>query len=93
MVLFEFSRKGGVVGSSTGDSRPVTLSLVPEERTKVLKNTGMPLQGKTLSNALYYRVPDMARLELDYGTKNLISERIPVYQYGAVLRLPLVMDK
>jgi hypothetical protein len=92
-ALFEFSRRDGLVSSPTANSKPLTLNLLPEEKTKVLKNTGMPIQGKSVSNALYYRVPDMARLELDYGSKNLITDRIPVYQYGAVLRMPLVMKK
>ena len=44
-----------------------------------------------LTNSLYYRVPDIAAVEVSYGAKVLIHDRIPVYQYGAVLGLPLML--
>ena len=52
--------------------------------------TGMS-RAPVLTNSLYYRVPDMAAVEVSYGEKILIHDRIPVYQYGAVLSLPLMM--
>ncbi len=93
ITLFEFSRRDGVLSDPAADSKPVTLTLVAENKTRVLKNTGMPLRGKSINNAIFYRVPDMARMELDYGAKKLITDRIPVYQFGAILSLPLKLNE
>ena len=48
-----------------------------------------PAQDSPVTNAFYYRIPDMGSVNLVYGTKSLIRERVPVYQYGAVLSMPV----
>ena len=89
--LFRFSGNNGIVSSTTSDSERISLTIVPEGKTEILKDPGMP--GSGISNALYYRVPDMAGVTLHRGTKILIQDRIPVCQYGAVLSLPLMMGE
>jgi hypothetical protein len=91
--LFQLSRSNGIVSSRTSDSETVSLSILSESKTAVLKDFNGSKPGSVLSNALYYRVPDMADVKLYRGTKILIHDRIPVYQFGAVLNLPLIMGE
>jgi len=88
--LFEFSRSNGVVSSSTPDSEKVFLSTRQEGKTAILKGITGPAQDMSVTNAVYYRVPDLAEVWLDYGTKRLIQDWIQVYQYGAVLSMPVI---
>lgn len=88
--LFEFSRNNGVVSRSTPDSEKVSLSITQEGRTAILKGDTRDARGSPITNAVYYRIPDLARVNLAYGAKNLIQDRIQVYQYGAVLSMPVM---
>jgi hypothetical protein len=91
LELFEMSRYNGLTSMPTPGSETVSIKVKQEGKTRLLKGeTGMS-RAPVLTNSLYYRVPDMAAVEVSYGEKILIHDRIPVYQYGAVLSLPLMM--
>ena len=38
---------------------------------------------------IYYRIPDIAEVEIQDGGKPVFNERIPVYQYGTVITMPV----
>ncbi len=90
--LFEFSRSNGVVSRSTADSEVVSLKITQEGKTAMLKSNAALTLGSTITNAVYYRVPDRAGVSLDFGSRSLIRERIPVYQYGVVLSMPVITE-
>jgi hypothetical protein len=90
--LFEFSRSNGVVSRSTPDSEKISLTITQEGRTAILKGDARDALDSPVTNAFYYRIPDLARVNLVYGTKSLIRDRVPVYQYGAVLSMPVTTE-
>jgi hypothetical protein len=90
--LFEFSRNDGVVSRSTPDSEKVSLTITQEGRTAILKGDARNAQYSRVTNAFYYRIPDTGRVNLFYGNKSLIQDRVPVYQYGAVLSMPVSVE-
>jgi hypothetical protein len=40
-------------------------------------------------NRLLYRIPDIAEVEIQDGGKAVLTERIPVCQYGTVMSMPV----
>ena len=90
IILFQFSE---LTGPSTGSMKggiPVTIELVPEQKTKDLaiikKQQSSP--AATIYDKLYYRVPDVVNLKISKGADILFNSRKLVYQFGEVIQLP-----
>jgi hypothetical protein len=91
LTLFNFSELKGVVDSKEKGSVPVTLEIIPEQKTKdimivqdVKTNSSAPVFDK-----LYYRIPDIATLKIKYnGSKLLYNSRQTIYQLGQIIQLP-----
>ena len=69
---------------------PVTLEIIPEQKTKDLAiikkqkaETTPPAYDK-----LYYRVPDMVNLKISMGAEVFLNSRKLVFQFGEVIQLP-----
>ena len=92
VVLFQFSDATGPSGSSGKGGTPVTLELVPEQRTKDLailrKHTEEPKNKTQIYDKLYYRVPDVVSLKVSKGQEVFLNSRRLIYQFGEVVQLP-----
>ncbi len=86
--LFGISKNNGVVSGGSRDAETVSLTVIREGKTAFLHGNMQGELRPSLTNAIYYRVPDMARVNVFLGNQKLIMDRIPVYQYGAVLSMP-----
>jgi hypothetical protein len=82
--LFRFSSKYGIVERNDAQSSPVTLSLIKDKHTTAISDY-LALMPKPLKNYIYYRIPDMATITLNYKGDILCKGSLKVYQYGIVL--------
>lgn len=83
-VLFQFSDQTGP--SKTG-GRPVTMEFNPEKKTKDLAFIGKAKEDKKYDR-LYYRVPDVVGIRVNYGSEKLFDSRKLIYQFGELVQLP-----
>jgi hypothetical protein len=90
LTLFVFSETAGPseVGSASGV--PVIAEVVPEQKTKdiTIIESGEPGSSSTMSDKLFYRIPDMATVRISMDGKTLYSSRRLIYQLGEVMQLP-----
>jgi hypothetical protein len=87
--IFEFSRNRGIVKQNLDDSQVVSLTIKRQREVEGLNNYGLGNQLPMQTNALYYRVPDQAEVSISIGDDILLQERVSVYQYGAILSMPV----
>ena len=90
VTLFQFSELTGPVTGTINSGIPVTVELIPEQKTKDLTIIN---KQKAESDApgfdkLYYRVPDVADMKISLGTEVLFHSRRLIYQFGNVIQLP-----
>jgi hypothetical protein len=90
IVLFQFSELTGPLNGNGKGGTPVTLEIVPEQKTKDLaiikKQQVEPLA--PIFDKLYYRVPDMVNLKVSMGPDVYLNTRKLVFQFGEVIQLP-----
>jgi hypothetical protein len=89
-VLFYFSETDGVKTSGQ-EGTPVHIELVPSGKTRELNLVVQPATSQkelAVSDRLYYRVPDVARISITSGDEILYTARKLVYQFGNTVVLP-----
>lgn len=85
--LFEYSGQG-VVREKSGKGNMVSLWIKKTNKTSILTEYQQGLLYPGM-NIIYYRVPDMAEVEIQDQGKTILKTRIPISQYGAVLSMPV----
>lgn len=85
--LLEYSGQG-IIREKSGKGNMVSLLIKNTNKTRILTeyNQRQLYQGM---NIIYYRIPDMAEVEIQDQGKTILKARIPVSQYGAVLSMPV----
>ncbi|MFC2098353.1 DUF4831 family protein [Bacteroidota bacterium] len=87
--ILEFSESRGVTEGGYPDSEVLSIEFRKTGKTEILKDPLNPERLPVQTNALYYRVPDVAEAEISLGGRTLLNERYPVYQYGEILVMPI----
>ncbi|MDQ1332199.1 MAG: hypothetical protein QG576_233 [Bacteroidota bacterium] len=89
-TIFFFSETTGPETVNSENGIPVTIQLVPEQRTKDITIMTKQPSGVTasMSDKLFYRIPDVAGLKINLGSKTIYSSRKLVSQFGEVMQLP-----
>ncbi len=90
VTLFQFSDLIGPLNGNMKGGLPVTIELIPEQKTKdltILKNVQADPDAPVFDK-IFYRVPDVANLKISMGPEILYSSRKLVYQFGQVVQLP-----
>ena len=88
-ILFRFSDSEGILPPNDVSGRPISLELQNEMKTNRLERiTRAPASGRTDPGTLFYRIPDVAGVQLKDENRTLSSRRVLVNQYGKVVRLP-----
>jgi hypothetical protein len=85
--LFEYADQKGVSRKITGSGKVVSLLIKKVDKTRVLDEY-MTITHEENINRLYYRIPDIAEVEIQDGGKPVLNERISIYQYGTILSMP-----
>lgn len=93
VALFRFSEETGPLTGAVAGGAPVTIELVPEQRTKDLTVVSKPKSEETEEAApvfdkLFYRVPDIVNIRISSGNETFFTSRMLVYQFGKVIELP-----
>ncbi len=87
--ILEFSEQKGILEEGSPDSEVLSLGIRKTGKTDLLRDPLQPEAWPVLTNALYYRVPDMAEVELSLGGRTLLKDRYPVNQLGEILSMPV----
>lgn len=83
VVAFRFSEAKGFAESSDLSVPAYNLEFKVEE-------AAAPQLAKRSGKMVLYRIPSVERVTLTNGTETLASERVPVYQKGAVVETPVL---
>jgi hypothetical protein len=86
--LFEYSDKTGFKREITGSGKVVNLLIKKVDKTGAL-NENLIMLPEENENRIFYRIPDIAEVEIQDGGKSVFNGRISVYQYGTVLTMPV----
>jgi hypothetical protein len=91
VVLFRFSDMTGPMSGNMKGGVPVTLELIPENKTKdlTLINKQQPEPTIQVYDKLFYRVPDVVNMKINLGPEILYTSRRLIYQFGEVIQLPV----
>jgi hypothetical protein len=85
--LFEYSEQG-ISDDVSGRGNLVSLLIKNTNKTEILTEYSQKFSNPDM-NIIYYRIPDMAEVEiLDQG-KSILKARMPISQYGAIVRIPI----
>ncbi len=87
--ILEFSENRGILEEGSDDSEVLSLRIRKTGKTDLLRDPIQPEKLSVQTNALYYRVPDVAEIEISLGGRTLLSDRYPVCQYGVILSMPI----
>ena len=74
--------------SSDLSGRPILVEMTPE-----MKVQGGSMGESKGKNTIYYRVADIANCRLLDGNRELAQSRVPVYQFGEVIQVPVPVVK
>jgi len=86
--MFEYSDKNGISTKKTESGKTVSLLLSEIDKDKSLNEFIKGTEQQNQSR-IFYRIPDMAEATIQDGGKTVFKERLPVYQYGTVLSIPV----
>jgi hypothetical protein len=86
-IAFRFSETQGLLSSANLAGRPVVLELTPEKEVKAMPSNGFDIDKK--GTRICYRIPEIVRARVLDGQTVLLQARLPVYQLGAVMTLPI----
>ena len=87
VVICRFSENGGLLPASDLSGRPITLELNPEGKTANSPWVGQ--KGKDTKGSVYYRIADMVNCRLTDGNREITTERMPIYQFGVIVQMPV----
>lgn len=87
VVVCRFSENGGLLPASDLSGRPITLELNPEGKTANSPWVGQ--KGKDTKGSVYYRIADMVNCRLTDGNREIAVERMPIYQFGVIVQIPV----
>lgn len=83
-VVCRFTEFGGLLPSSDLSGRPILVEMTPE-----MKVQGSPMSETKGKSTIYYRVADIANCRLLDGNREIAQCRVPVYQFGEVMQIPV----
>lgn len=91
VIVCRFSETGGLLPDNDLSGRPIVLELTPEKKAQ---NLTLPRPaGKDTRGMVHYRIADIVRCRVVDGKEVMISERIPVYQFGTIVEIPVTSLK
>lgn len=86
-IVCRFSELGGLMPASDLSGSPIVLEMTPEGKT-----TGVVLPtivSKDDRGKVYVRVADVAACRLLNGSTEILSERVPIFQFGEIIEAPI----
>ena len=91
LIVCRFTEAGGILPDNDLSGRPIVLELTPENKTA---STALPRPaGRETRGMVYMRVADMVRCRLIDDKTVFLTERVPVYQFGETVEVPVTSLK
>ena len=90
-VVCRFSEMAGAVDAADVSARPIFLDMTPENKVSQTPIVNKP--AKDFRGIVYSRIADMTVCRLMDGKNELAQDRIPVYQFGKVVQIPVTSIK
>lgn len=89
-ILFRFSDTSGILPYNDVSGRPIAMELRNEMKTSAIERLSTPVSASRDNNTdrLFYRIPDVAGVQLTDGNNMIARKRILVSQYGNLVNLP-----
>jgi hypothetical protein len=88
-IIFRFSPQKGILSKNDLTGRPITIEIVSAGKTEPLEPIVIEQESDEQNIAkLYYRVPDLAQVQIIDGKNLLANKKLLIYQYGKILQLP-----
>lgn len=88
-LLGMFSEQLGFVPEDLAEGDPLEVMIEPLRKTRDVGSYFSAQTGETANNRLYYRLPDVVDLKVRLGMTELCSQRISLYQSGALITSPM----
>ena len=83
--------RNGLLSADDLSGRPVLLELAPENKAQSLAPERRA--SKDSRGTILYRVADMVNCRLMDGNREIAQSRLPLYQFGQVIELPVTSVK
>lgn len=87
--LARFSPQMGLTSTENTMGEDLTLNVRSLEKTRDISNSLNTLNRGFQMNNLYYRIPDLAVVQIKVATDLLFESRHSIYQAGAMVNIPL----
>jgi hypothetical protein len=91
VTLLTFSSQTGPAEPTVNAGTPVTIKLTPLQGSRnmnVIVKQLPPSAPVRKYDKLYYRAPEIVRVDIKMGNENLFSGRKLIYQFGQLVQLP-----
>lgn len=85
VVVCRFSDAKGVVDASDLSAAPITLEIAA-----VKEATPTDINSRSTSKLVPVRIPKLVDARVLFGDETLDSERLTIYQFGSIIRVPVV---
>jgi hypothetical protein len=95
-VCAYFSESKGLSNESFQGAVPITLKVFKTGKTNVIESYQAKISEKESLDGLYYRIPDLAVVQIFAGNGIVASKKIAIAQFGVINTIPLraiVKDK
>ena len=86
----KFSLRNGLSSSLQSDGETITVSVAPSMTTASIKAPShSAIENATHENKLVYRIPEMANVKVNCGSRLLAEQRCSISQLGVLLLAPI----
>jgi len=90
LIVCRFNETGGLLPEGDLSGRPIVVNLMPENKAA---NTVNRATGRDARGTIFMRIADIVRCQVMDDKTVLASERIPVYQFGQTVEVPVSSAK
>ncbi len=89
-IVCRFSDTGGLLPSSDLSGRLILIEMTPEQKAQ---NSALTRRSKDSRGTVFYRIADVVDCRLTDGKREIAQRRVPIYQFGEVVEVPVNMLK
>ena len=90
LVVCRFSDTAGLLPDNDLSGRPITLEMTPEKKAEA---SPLANRNKEIKGGVFYRIADMVNCRLTDGNRQIAQARMPIYQFGVVVQVPVTAVK
>lgn len=91
VIAFRFSEAGGLLSPGDLTGRPVLLEITPENKAQ--SSALLNKSTKGAKGTVFYRIADVAGCRLMDGNREIAQARLPIFQLGPTVEIPVAAVK